>query len=113
MIVLGMAELLAEAEGASDLQFHFRAIFRISAPALRFPIDRHCKGIVASQLLQILANALSIAVFLCFKFAAYLIAEFEGNALIDHSLSAQHIPVVVSGNVDIGKDLLVRLPVKQ
>ena len=44
--------------------------------------------------------------------AAHLIAETEGDALVHHRLTAQHVPVVFHGDVDIGEHQLVRLPVK-
>ena len=45
--------------------------------------------------------------------AAHLIAEAEGNALVDHGLTAQDIPEILHRNVDLRKDLLVRLPVEE
>ena len=112
MIILDVVQLLAEAKGGCDFQLHFRPIFCIPAPALRFPIDRHGKGLVAGELLHILANTVGIAIFLGFKFSAYLVAELESDALIHHRLPPQHIPIIVYRDVDVRKDLLIRLPVE-
>ena len=113
MIVLHMADLLTKAEGGGDLQLHFRAVFCIPAPALCFPEHRHCKGVISYQLLNILLDTVLIAVFLCLKPAAHLIAETEGNSLIYNRLTAQHIPIVFSRDIDVGKHILIRSPMKQ
>ena len=112
MIVLRVAYLLAEAEGGGNFQLHFRAVFRIPAPALCLPVHRHGKGIIPYQFLNILADAVGIAILLRFKLAAHLVAEPEGNALIHYRLTAQHIPEVVCRNVNIRKYLFVRLPME-
>ena len=67
-------------------------------------------SVVAHDLLQIFPDAVLIAVFLGLKFAAYLVAEFEGDAGIDNCLAVEYIPVVFHGDVDLGKDFVIRLP---
>ena len=112
MIVLRMAYLLAEAEGGGDFQLHLRAVFRIPSPALRLPVHRHGKGIIPYQLLNILADAIGVAILLRFKLTTHLVAEPEGNPLVHYRLTAQHVPEVICRNVNIREHLFVRLPVK-
>ena len=112
MVILDMADLLGEAEGGRDFQLHFRAVFRVTTPALGFPVDGHGEGVVPHQLLDILADAVGITKFLRLEFAAHLVAEAEGDALVHHRLTAQHVPVVFHGDVDVGEHQLVRLPVE-
>ena len=112
VVILNVADLLGEAEGSGDLQLHFRPVFRIPAPALRFPEHGHGKGIVPHHFLNILADTVLIAEFFRLKLAGYLITELEANAFIHHRLTAQHIPVILRGNVDIRKHLLIRPPVE-
>ena len=112
MVILNVADLLGEAEGGRDLQLHLRAVFRVPPPALGFPVDGHGKGVVPHQLLDILADAVGITEFLGLELAAHLIAETEGDALVHHRLTAQHVPVVFHRDVDVGEHQLVRLPVE-
>ena len=107
-----MADLLGEAEGGRDLQLHFRTVFRVTTPALGFPVDGHGEGVVPHQLLDILADAVGITEFLGLELAVHLIADTEGDALVHHRLTAQHVPVVFHGYVDVGEHQLVRLPVE-
>ena len=113
MIELDVGNLLAEAEGGRDFQLHFRPVVRVTAPALGLPVHGHGKGIVPHQLLHILPDAVGIAEFLGLELAAHLVAEPEGDALVDHRLTAQHIPEVFHGNVNLRKNLFVRLPVEK
>ena len=112
MVILDVTDLLGEAEGGRDLQLHFRAVFRVTTPALGFPVDGHGEGVVPHQLLDILADAVGITEFLGLELAAHLIAEAESDALVHHRLTAQHIPVIFHRDVDVGEHQLVRLPVK-
>ena len=113
MVELNVGQLLAEAEGSGDFQLHLRPVLRIPAPALRLPVYGHSKGIVPYQLFHVLTDTVGIAEFLGLKLAPHLIAEAEGNALVDHGLTAQDIPEILHRNVDLRKDLLVRLPVEE
>ena len=112
MVILDVADLLAKAEGGGDFQLHLRAVVRIPTPAFRLPVGGHGKGIVPHQLLDVLADAVGVAELLLLELFAHLIAELEGDALVHHRLTAQHIPVVFHGDVDIGEHLPVRLPVE-
>ncbi len=112
MVVFNVADLLAETEGSGDFQLHFRPVFRVPAPALRLPECGHGEGIVPYQLFNVLPDTAFIAVFLGFKFSAYLIAELEMHPGVHHRLAFEHIPVVLHGNVDICKYLPIRLPVE-
>ena len=112
MIELNVADLLGKAEGGGDFQLHLRPVFRVPAPALGLPVHGHGKGIVPHQLLDILFDAVGVAIFLGFELAPHLVAEAEGDALIHHRLAAQHVPVVFHGDVDVREHLLVRLPVE-
>ena len=58
--------------------------------------------LIAPALLPRLAGG---GVFLLF------VGEVEGQARVDDSLTAEDIFIVASGDVDVGKDLIVRLPV--
>ena len=110
MVILNVAQLLAEAEGGGDFQLHFRSVFRVPTPALGLPVYGHGKGIVPHQFLDILPDAAHVAVFLFLKGLAHLVAEFEANPLVHHRLTTEHIPVVFHGDVDVREDLPVRLP---
>ena len=112
MVKLNVRNLLGEAEGSGNLQFHLRPVLRIPAPALGLPVDRHGKGIVTHHFLDILLDTVGIAELLLLEFPAHLVAEFEGDPLIHHRLTAQYIPVVFHGDVDVRKHLLVRLPME-
>ena len=112
MVILDVADLLGKAEGRGDFQLHFGAVVRVPAPAFRLPVGGHGEGVVPHQLLDVFPDAAFVAVFLFLKGFAHLIAEFEADALVDHGLTAQHVPVVFHGDVDVRKDFLVRLPAK-
>ena len=112
MVVFCVADLLGEAEGCGDLQLHFRTIFRITATALGLPVYRHSKGIIAYQLLNILLNAVCVAELFFFELFAHLVAEFEGDPSVHNRLTAQHVPIIVCRNVDVGKHLLVGTPME-
>ena len=112
MVVLHMIDLLTETEGAGDLQLHLRPVLRVTATALGLPEGGHGKGILPYQLLHILTDTAFVAENFFLELFAHLIAEFEGDTLVHHRLPAQHIPIVLHGNVDVGKHLLVRTPVE-
>ena len=112
MVELDVADLLGKAEGRRDFQLHFRPCFRVPAPALGLPVHGHGKGIVPHQLLDILPDAVGVTIFLGFELSAHLVAEAEGQPLVHHRLTAQHVPVIFHGNVDVREHLLVRLPVE-
>ena len=110
MVILDMADLLGKTEGSGDFQLHLRAVVRVPASTLGLPEGGHGEGIVPHQLLDILPDAVRIAVFLFLKGSAHLIAELKSDTLVDHGLTAQHVPVVLHRDVDVRKDFLVRLP---
>ena len=39
-----------------------------------------------------------------------LLLKAEGHPRVDHRLPFEHVQVVIQGNVDVGKDLQIRLP---
>ena len=112
VVILGLAEFLAEAEGCGDLQLHLGTVGRVPAPAFGLPENRHGEGILPYQFLDILLDAVFVAVLLFFKLLANLITEDKLHALVYNGLTAQDIPVIVNRDIDIRKYLFVRTPME-
>ena len=113
MIVFLAAEIAGEADGGRDFDLIVGLVLPVAALALTFPELGHGEGIALGQFVDIIQNAVLVAEFRRLEFAAHLVAEAEGDAGIDHRLALEHVQIVFHGDIDVGKDLQIGLPMKQ
>ena len=115
MVVFQMTALTGKADGCGQANLVVLHIGTVASDAFSLPVLGHGDGAHVpglGKLIEIVHDAVFVAEFRGLEFPADLIAEAEGHACVDHSLPLEHIGVVIRGDVDVGKDLEVRLPVE-
>ena len=112
VVMLNDLHLVGKAAGGRELHLVFRLVRPVPAPLFRLPEHRRRQGALSGQLSHIVLNPVLIDEFLLFKFSVFLlIAEFEGDSLVDHRLTAQHIRKVFRRDGNVGEHVQIRQPV--
>ena len=92
MIVLNDLHPVGKAAGGRELHLVLRLVRPIPAPLFRLPEYRGRQGSLPGQLRHVVLNAVLINEGLLRKGAVLcLVPEMEGNALVHHGLTPQHI----------------------
>ena len=116
VVVFQQLHLIGEAEGRAHLYLIFRLVLAVAAGGLALAAEHRGQGVLARRLGHVVGDAVLVApallpglagggVFLLF------VGEVQGQPRVDDGLTAQHILVIAAGHVDVGEDLVVRLPV--
>ena len=111
VIVLHQVHPVGKAPGDVQLHLVFGLVRPVPALALRLPAHGPGDGVVSGQLGQIVPDAVFIQEVLGLEPpGGHLIPQPEGHSGVDHRLPPHHVPVVVHGDIDIGKHVQVRQP---
>ena len=111
VVVFAQGGLVGEAQRHAELHLVLRLVRPIPAPALRLPVHRLRQGIQTRQLPDVVLDAVLVDELLRLVLSGgCLVFQPEGHAGVDHRLPPHHIPVVVHGDIDIGKHIQVRQP---
>ena len=116
VIVFQQLHLIGEAEGSAHPHLIIRLILTVTAGGLAFAAEHRGQGILSCHLLHIVGDTVLVAPALLPGLAGggvllLFVRKVQGQARVDHGLTAQHILIVAAGHIDIGKHLIVRLPV--
>ena len=111
MVVLDDLHRVGKAEGHRELYLIFGLVGAVPALPLGLPEDRLGEGVLPGELLDIVDDAVLVPEIFALEFVGpHLVAQAEGHPRVDHGLALEHVPIVVHGDVDIGKDLQVGKP---
>ena len=110
MIVLLNLRILGKAEAGGNFHFIIRQVIPVPSFALSRNHHRQGQRVLARKLLDIVFYSVGIKIFLCFKPAALLNPEAEGNPRIHHSLFMEHLLKILHRYVDISEYFQVRPP---
>ena len=110
VVVLGNVHPVGKAE--RHIQPHPVVLFILAVPAgaLRRPVLHRGQRVCPRQLGGIIADAVFVAEVLLLKTLFLLELQDKFHPGVDHCLPLQHVGIVFQRNVDVGKDLQVRLP---
>ena len=116
VVILQHLHLVGEAERRAHLHLIFGLVVPVAAGGLALAAEHRGQAVFARRLSDIVGDAVLVAPALLPRLAGgrvflLLIGEVEGQARVDDGLTAENILVVAAGHVDVGKDLVVRLPV--
>ena len=116
VIVFQQLHLIGEAEGSAHPHLIIRLILTVTAGGLAFAAEHRGQGILSCHLLHIVGDAVLVAPALLPGLAGggvllLFVRKVQGQARVDHGLTAQHILVVAAGHVNVRKHLIVGLPV--
>ena len=116
VVVFQQLHLVGEAERRTHLYLIVRLVFAVTAGSFALAAEHRGQAVLARRLSYIVGDAVLIAPALLPRLAGggvflLFVGEVEGQARVDDSLTAEDIFIVAAGDVDVGKDLIVRLPV--
>ena len=116
VVVFQQLHLVGEAERRAHLYLIVRLVFAVTAGGFALAAEHRGQAVLARRLSYIVGDAVLIAPALLPRLAGggvflLFVGEVEGQARVDDSLTAEDIFIVAAGDVDVGKDLIVRLPV--
>ena len=111
MVVLDDLHLVGKAAGGGELHLVLRLVRPVPAPLFRLPEHRGGQGALSGQLRHIVLDAVLVnEILLRQRAVLLLIPELEGNPLIHHCLTAQHIREVFRRDGNVGKHIQIRQP---
>ena len=116
VVVFQQLYLIREAKSRTHAHLVVRLILAVAAHGLALAAEHRGQGVLTGHFCHIVRNAVLVAPALVPWLAGggvffLFIGKVEGKPGVDHSLTAQHILIVAAGHIDIGKYLIVRLPV--
>ena len=116
VVVFQQLHLIGEAEGRAHLYLIFRLVLAVAAGGLALAAEHRGQGVLARRLGHVVGDAVLVAPALLPGLAGggvllLFVGEVQGQPRVDDGLTAQHILVIAAGHVDVGEDLVVRLPV--
>ena len=116
VVIFQHLHLIGEAERCAHAHLVIRLVLAVSAGCLTLAAEHRGQGILPCHLGHIVRNAVLIAPALVPRLASgrvflFFIGKVQGQACVDHCLTAQGILIVAAGHIDVGKHLVVRLPV--
>ena len=117
MVVFQQLHLVGEAERRAHLYLIVRLVFAVTASSFALAAEHRSQALsFGPRLSYIVGDAVLITPALLPRLAGggvflLFVGEVEGQARVDDSLTAEDIFIVAAGDVDVGKDLIVRLPV--
>ena len=114
VVVFQQLHLVGEAERRAHLYLIVRLVFAVTASSFALAAEHRGQAVLARRLSHIVGDAVLIAPALLPRLAGggvflLFVGEVEGQARVDDSLTAEDIFIVAAGDVDVGKDLIVRL----
>ena len=110
VVVFNVIDAVGKAERRRDLHLILRLIRAVAAAALGLDERRDGQCVLPGQLLNVVEDAVGIAVVRRLKRAAALHAQAERHAAVDHSLPVQHVLKIALGHVDVREHLQIRPP---
>ena len=111
MIILSARTCSREAERTRQLDAVFFLVRAVTSLTLGLIELYRGQRLLTCQLGDIVHDTILIAELCRLELAAALVAQNEDQTGIDHSLTLEHVGIVVERNIDIGKDLKVGSPV--
>ena len=116
VVVFQQLYLIREAKSRTHAHLVVRLVLAVAAHGLALAAEHGGQGILPCHLGHIVRNAVLVAPALVPRLAGggvlfLFINKVEGKPRVYHGLTAQHILIVAAGHIDIGKHLVVRLPV--
>ena len=116
VVIFQQLHLVGEAERRAHLYLIVRLVFAVTASSFALAAEHRGQAVLARRLSYIVGDAVLIAPALLPRLAGggvflLFVGEVEGQARVDDSLTAEDIFIVAAGDVDVGKDLIVRFPV--
>lgn len=116
MVIFQHLHLIGEAERRAHAHLVIRLVLAVPAHSLTLAAEHRGQGILPCHLGHIVRDAVLIAPALVPRLASgrvflFFIGEVQGQACVDHRLTAQGILIVAAGHIDVGEHLVVRLPV--
>ena len=111
MVVFQELDPIGEAERHRQLDLILILVRTVASALLGFPILDVGQGGISDDFSYIVGQTVFIAEgFLCKAAVLLFHPQQEGQPLIDHRLLFKYIPKIIGWDVDVGKDLQVRLP---
>jgi len=116
VVVFQQLHLIRETKSRTHAHLVVRLILAVAAHGLALAAEHRGQGVLPGHLGHIVRDAVLVApAFMPWlaggRVLFLFIGKVEGKPCVDHGLTAQHILIVAAGHVDIGKHLIVRLPV--
>ena len=116
VVVFQQLYLIREAKSRTHAHLVVRLILAVAAHGLALAAEHRGQGVLPCYFCHIVRDAVLVAPAFVPRLAGggvlfLFIGKVEGKPGVDHSLTAQHILIVAAGHIDIGKHLIVRLPV--
>ena len=116
VVVFQQLYLIRETKSRTHAHLVVRLILAVPAHSLALAAEHRGQGVLPCYFCHIVRDAVLVAPALVPRLAGggvlfLFIGKVEGKPRVDHSLTAQHILIVAAGHIDIGKHLIVRLPV--
>ena len=110
MVVFNHLPFVAERKSNIQLDLIFGKIGSVAAGSVRSPeLDRgNC--VLARKFAHIVGNSVFIVLFKGFKAALNLVFQLKTDAAVDYCLTFDDLLIIFKRNVDIGKNLKIRLP---
>ena len=110
VVVFKAVDAVREAQGGGDAHLVLGLVLAVAALALGLPELRHGERLFARDFVDIIQNAIGIAVIRLDEFSVLLIAERERHARVDDGLPLERVFKIFLWNVDVGEDGQIRLP---
>ena len=116
VVVFQQLYLIREAKSRTHAHLVVRLVLAVPTHSLALAAEHGGQSVLAGYFCHIIRDAVLVAPAFVPRLTGgrvlfLFIGKVEGKPGVDHSLTAQHILIVAAGHVDIGKHLIVRLPV--
>ena len=110
MVVFDVVDAVGKAKRRRDLHLVFGLIRAVASAALGLHVGRSSQRVLARELLDIVEDAVGIAVVRRLERAAALYAQAKRHALVHDGLPVQHVLEIALGHINVREHLQIRPP---
>ena len=110
VVVFDVVDAVGKAKRRRDLHLVFGLIRTVASAALGLHVGRSSQRVLARKLLDIVEDAVGVAVVRRLERAATLYAQAKRHALVHDGLPVQHVLEIALGHVDVREHLQIRPP---